>query len=91
MPKIEISQSTEIAASIHIRVESDQWNAMSDEEKRKLIDEKLEAANQLFANNALTVGEETSISVEIYGPTLDQIDLEKIEVYDPNAVDVPSP
>ena len=82
LSEIEISIGVQISAGIYFTVEREEWQSMTEDQQKTLINERLDSACNQMANNATWFGE-ARLSGQIIGPTPDTLTLDMIEVYDP--------
>lgn len=82
--QIEISQTVHIEAAIHFRVERDEWEAMTDDQRREAIGRQIDSAAIRASNDCFDYPDGT-ISASIFGPENKDINLDEIEIYDPEA------
>lgn len=83
MADIEISLDVEVNAGVHFWVDRDEWNTMSDERKREKINDVMNAIAIQLANDSIPF-DAGRMSAELIGPTETEIDLSKVDVYDPD-------
>lgn len=81
--ELEISIGVKIEAGIYFTVETAAWLTMTNDERRALINDRLNSASNQLANNTIYVGD-CALSGQIVSPSygVEEIDLKKVEAYD---------
>ena len=82
--RIEISQDLVLQASIHFWVDRTDWNAMTDDQRRELIAEKVESAAIRCDNDCIEVDGSVTMSAGIRVPAARDVNLSEISIYDPD-------
>lgn len=84
----EITASVKIEAGVHFKVDAAEWLAMTNDERKKLVSDKLDAVSNVFSNDVMNVGECTlsgQITTPGAGPAA--IDLSDVDAYDAESGD----
>ena len=82
---IEISIPVKIEGAIHFWIERDEWEAMSDEQRKETLDDHVTAAAIHCDDDCIRVTADTTISASITDPQRGEADLSQVEIYDPEA------
>lgn len=84
--EIEVSFDVKVTAGVGFNVNRAEWEAMSDEDKRKRIQDAIDKAAIMYSDDVTSVPdlEGGFVSMQIVGPEADELDLVKdLSIYDP--------
>lgn len=81
--RIEISQNVTIEASIHFWIDREEWEAMTDDQKREYIGDKIDSAAIRCSNDTIVIDGSVNMSASVSGPDNAAIDLAAVSIYDP--------